>query len=209
MKPTIYGFAQSSYCWTVRAAAAIKGVDVDFVNITPGAHKQAEYLARHPWGKVPALEHGEVRLWESEAICQYIDEAFGGRQLMPTDPYQRALVTQWVSSVNDYLYKPAVLQYIFAYIFPGTEDGSPDAARIEAAQPALKHWMGILDENLVDGNFLVGGQLTVADLFLAPLIFGIARFPEGGELVTSHTNVLAYQQRMLSEPGFMAGAPQQ
>lgn len=208
MKPTIYGFAQSSYVWTVRAAAGVKGIDVDFVNIAPGAHKEADHMARHPWGRVPALEHGDVRLHESEAIVQYFDEAFGGRQLMPTDPYQRALVTQWISSVNDYLYKPAVHNYIFAYIFPRTEDGKPDQARIAQALPELERWMDILEENLTDGGWLVGGQMTSADLFLAPLIFGISRFPEGSELVTSHTNVLAYQQRMLGEPGFMGAAPQ-
>lgn len=208
MKPVIWGFPQSSYVWTVRAAAGIKGVDIDFRPIRAGDHKKPEHVARHPWGKVPAFEHGDLRLHESEAICQYIDEAFGGRQLMPTDPGQRAKVTQWVSSINDYLYGPAVLQYIFGYIFPGTEDGSPDRARIDAAQPALEHWLGILDENLPNGEWLVGGQLTIADLFLGPLLFGISQFPEGGELVTSHTNVLAYQQRLLGEPGFMGAAPQ-
>ena len=206
MKPIVHGFPQSSYVWTVRAAFACKGVAYELRPLPPQALNSDDYLQLHPFAKVPALEHGDVRLFESLAICQYIDRAFGGKPLQPTDPHLLALMFQWVSAVNAYLYMPAVRQYLFGYIFPGTDDGSPDRARIDAALPKLKHFMAILDENL-DHDHLVSDQLTIADLFLAPLLFVIGRAPEGEDLIRSHPNVSRYFVRMKSNPDFMSAAP--
>ncbi len=206
MKPMIYGFAQSSYVWTVRAAAACKGVDVDFRQIEPGHHKSDEYLALHPFGKVPALVHGDVKLYESLAICIYLDAAFGGRPLRPTDPARLAQMHQWISAINAYLYRPAVVEYLFGYIFPGTEDGAPDRVQIERAMPSLRNFVKVLDENL-DGTHLMGHALTIADLFLAPLIFVLYRGPEGQELINDHVNVLRYMKTMQDNEEFMSVAP--
>ena len=54
------------------------------------AHKQPEYLALHPFGRLPAIEHGDFKLYEAQAIGRYIDRAFEGPSLTPTDPRQAA-----------------------------------------------------------------------------------------------------------------------
>ncbi|HJN72402.1 MAG TPA: glutathione S-transferase family protein [Myxococcota bacterium] len=206
MKPIIHGFPQSSYVWTVRAAFAFKGVDYELRPLPPQALNSEDYLQFHPFAKVPALEHGDVRLYESLAICQYVDRAFGGRPLQPTNPHLLATMFQWISAITSYLYMPAVRGYLFGYIFPGTEDGAPDRERIDAALPKLERFIAILEENL-DQEHLVSDQLTMADLFLAPLLFVIARGPEGEELIRSSPNVVAYFGRMKANAAFISAAP--
>ena len=85
--PTLYGAAYSVYVRAVRMALAEKGVAYTLVPVdvfAPGG-PSAEYLARQPFGKIPAFEHDGFRLYEAGAITRYVDEAFDGPPLQPAD----------------------------------------------------------------------------------------------------------------------------
>ena len=71
----IIGAAQSNYVWVVRIAAAEKGVAYKFTPVRPHT---PEVDAIHPFGKIPVMRHGDLELFESKAICTYIDRAFQG-----------------------------------------------------------------------------------------------------------------------------------
>ncbi len=203
-KPIIRGFPQSSYVMTARFAAAEKGVDYEFVPMAPGDEALATH---HPYKKVPSLEHGDVKLYETSAIVRYLDEAFDGPSLQPGTPAGRALQDQWISGANCYLYPHAVPRYILQYIFPKGPGGTPDRTTIEAAVEDIDGDLAILDAAYGDSPFLVGGQLTLADTFVAPLYGGIARFPEGEKLIGKYDKVRAALGALASRDGFKRALP--
>ena len=70
----LYGFPPSPNTWKVRALAAYLGVplEFEFIDLTKGAQHAPAYLALNPTGRTPTLVDGDFKLWESNAILQYI-----------------------------------------------------------------------------------------------------------------------------------------
>ncbi|MCH9683224.1 MAG: glutathione S-transferase family protein [Deltaproteobacteria bacterium] len=182
---TLYGPPQSSYVRTARMTCAQKGVSHELGTIEFGSEA---HLALHPFGKVPALAHGDVNLFETQAILRYVDAAFDGPALVPTNPVAMATMEQWISVHNCYLYDHFVKQYAFSYIRPKGEGGQPDRAAIEAAMPNVERGIGMLDRAL-DGQPFLTGELSLADLLLAPIVTTLAPFPEGGQQLDRSSNV--------------------
>ena len=79
-KPVLYGFDGSTYVRTVRMLCAEKGVEYEQVpvNVLEGEPRQPEHLARHPFGKVPVLDHDGMRIIETGAITRYIAAVLPG-----------------------------------------------------------------------------------------------------------------------------------
>ena len=94
----LYGFPQSSYVRTVRLVLEEKAVAYELVPVSFGSD---ELLAVQPFGKIPAFAHGDFRLYETSAICRYVDETFDGLALTPNDARGRARMEQWISAIND------------------------------------------------------------------------------------------------------------
>src|SRR5258707_8761454 len=67
-----------------------------------------EHSKRHPFGRIPAFEHGDFRLYETGAIVRYIDDAFPGCKLEPTGPKARAKVNQIVGVLDPHAYRTLV-----------------------------------------------------------------------------------------------------
>ena len=101
----IHGFPASTYTRTARLAAEEKGIAYSMADPEVGTDG---YLALHPFGKMPAMTHGDVQLFETFAITRYFDEAFDGPALQPADLATRARMTQWVSAYVDYMYETIV-----------------------------------------------------------------------------------------------------
>ena len=101
----IYGPPQSTYVRTARMAFEEKGVPYSLQPIEFGSD---QHKALHPFGRVPAMKHGDVHLYETLAIATYADLAFDGLKLQPAAPRGRALMMQWTSVVIDYVYQYAV-----------------------------------------------------------------------------------------------------
>ena len=87
MAIVLYGPAYSTYTRTARLALEEKEVAYRLheVDTLAGEGQKPEHLARHPWGKVPVLEHDGFSLFETVAVTRYVDEGFPGRSLQPAD----------------------------------------------------------------------------------------------------------------------------
>lgn len=205
-KPLIIGFPQSSYVWTARAAANQKGVEHDFEPLAPPQNKEAAHLERHPWGKVPAFSHGDVSLYETTAICSYIDTAFEGPALQPSDPVSLARMHQVVSIVNAYLYPCAVPRYVLQYIFPSGPDGAPNREVIDGAVGDVRKTLEVLDK-AAGGKWVSGDDLSLADLFVGPFLFSLPSFPEGPALFEGLDNLTRLKGQLVETPSFMSVAP--
>jgi glutathione S-transferase len=206
-KPTVIGFPQSTFVWTARSAFNFKGVEHELRPLEFGAQRSPEHLARHPWGKVPALEHGDVRLYETAAICFYVDAAFDGPSLQPRDPYQLARMHQFISISNNYLYGTAVPGYLLQYIFPSGPDGKPNREVIDKTIPSVRQTLEVLDRELGDRKWFAGDGITLAELFVCPLLLACGMFPEGAQLMAGLDNLARMKAQITDEPKFMSVIP--
>ncbi len=156
----VIGAPQSNFVRTVRMACAEKSVPYTLNAVFPHS---PEVDAIHPFGKIPAMRHGDVALAETKAICTYIDLAFDGPPLIPRDPVGAAKTEQWISMINTGFDLVFARQYLAAYFFSGLPDGAPDRARIDAAVPKIQEMFGILDRELAQRPYLAGAEFTLAD----------------------------------------------
>src|SRR4051812_44225486 len=109
--PRLFGARFSVYVRIVRLALAEKQVDYELIELDVFAPHgpPADYLAeRHPFGRMPAFEHDGFRLYETGAITRYVDEGFAGPALQPASPRMRARMSQVISVLDSYAYRPMV-----------------------------------------------------------------------------------------------------
>src|SRR5262249_19796328 len=160
---------------TARMTLEEKGVAY---RLEPSKLGSDDYLKIHPYNKMPGFKHGDVHLYETVAITSYIDEAFKGPSLQPADPAGRAFMLHWINVIGAYAYEVLIHQYAFNYIVPKGPDGKPDKQAIEASMPGVRRQLKLLDEGYGQRNHLVGDQLTLADLFVAPILAYMDNLPE-------------------------------
>jgi glutathione S-transferase len=200
----IVGFAPSTYVRTARMVCEEKAIPYE---LKPAAPHSSEVAAIHPFGKIPALRHGDFELCESKAIATYLDLTFPGPKLIPTDPRHAALTEQWVSLVNTRMDGTMIRTYLFAYIFPKTEDGSPDRKAIDGVLPALKDEIGLLDRAVAKGGYLAGDSFTFADINVMPILFYLQKFPKAAAAITAAKPLAAYYERLAARPSFQNTTP--
>jgi glutathione S-transferase len=97
------------------------------------------------------------------AYTPYVDRAFDGPPLVPTDIRAAAKVEQWLSIVNTPVDLLLVRRYLGAYFFPSTSDGSPDHKVIDAALPDMRAHFAVLDA-AVATSYLAADAFTLADI---------------------------------------------
>ena len=180
---TLYGFAPSTYTRTARMAAIELGVPVE---LKPIEFKKASHYALHPYGKMPALEHGETRVFETLAIAAYLDAKFGPGTLLPADAVARARTLQWTSAAIDYVYDDLV---------DGLHAEPAPRERVAAAAQQLEMLNVALDRSMYFG----GEHVTLCDLFLFPMV-GFAAAKMGPESVARLDALSAWTKRMGERP---------
>ena len=116
-----------------------KGASYRLEPLGPGAAKYPEHLARHPFGRVPVLDHGDFSLYETQAIVRYIDRILPTPALTPTDPRRAARMDQ-AMNVNDwYLFQGVSNVIVFQRVVgPKMFGRQPDEAVIDAAMPKAR-----------------------------------------------------------------------
>jgi len=203
-KPEIIGSVRSTYTRVVRMVCEEKGVDYDLTEAELGA---AEIRALHPFGKMPALRHGDLSLCESKAIATYLDRAFPGPQLIPSEPRLAALTEQWISLINTSMDPLLVRRYLLAYAAPKTADGKPDREAIDAVLPDVRAQLALLDAAVEATNHLVGDRFTLADIYLLPILFYLKLMPESAPLLAPSTALGRYVETHAARPSFVRTIP--
>jgi len=203
-KPEIIGSSRSSYTRVVRMVCEEKAIDHTLTEADLGA---PEIFAIHPFGKMPVLRHGDFMLYESKAIATYLDRVFTGPELIPSDPKLGALTEQWVSLVNSAMDPTLVRTYLLAYAFPRTGDGKPDRIVIDAVLLRVREQLALLDKAVAATGFLVGDSLTLADLFLLPILYYLKRLPESGEMLDRSTALGRYHDGHAERPSYVRTIP--
>jgi glutathione S-transferase len=201
-EPTLYGAPDSVYVRAARLALEEKGVPYQLVPIDVFSEKgaPADYLERHPFGRIPAFEYRGFRLYETGAITRYVDEAFVGPPLQPSSPEDRARVNQVLSILDSYAYRTLVWDIYVERIAAPKRHRLPDEARIRTALPRARVCLSALERIMGEGPFLTGSSLTLADLHAAPMFGYFATTPESETLLEGRGPLRAWWERMASRP---------
>ncbi len=158
----LYSSSFSPYAARVRAQIRLKNLPIA-IEAPPGGLRTAEYRAVNPTGKVPALllDDGRV-LPESVAILEYLEDLHVEPELRPRDPHQRGHMRALIQ-IADHVLGPATFP-LFGALRGAPADPATARAHIESALTQVAAFAG-------DDRWLLGDELTLADLVLAPTIY--------------------------------------
>jgi glutathione S-transferase len=201
----LYGFPPSPNTWKVRATAHQLGIplELEIVDLTKRAQREPKYLALNPTGRTPTLVDGELALWESSAIMQYL----GDKQkspLWPDDARTRADIMRWQSwhlqhwsrGTGTFLFENAVK--------PALKIGEPDPKALAQAAELFHQDAAVLDQHLAAHPYLVGDTLTLADFaVVAPLFLAErAKIP-----LENYGNIRSWFAKQAALPAWRETAP--
>ncbi len=203
----LYGFPPSPNTWKVRALAAHLGVplELEFIDLSKGAQYAPAYLALNPAGRTPTLVDGDFKLWESNAILQYI-AGKSSNSLWPNDARTRADIAHWqfwqLAHWGAEACQPLTFQRLVKKIM---NLGPPDEAAIAKGTEAFNKEAKMLDAHLAKQPYLVGKDVTIADFAVAaPLHYAQqAEMPVG-----PYANLRGWFERVAALPCWRETAPQ-
>ncbi|KQU79707.1 glutathione S-transferase [Mesorhizobium sp. Root102] len=204
-RPIVYGANYSVYVRIVRLVLAEKGIDYELVPVDVFATEgiPAWYFQHHPFGRIPAFEHDGFRLFETSAIARYVDEAFDGPTLQATEPRGRARMNQIIGMLDAYAYRSMVWDVSVERL----EKEAPDERLIASGLSQASKALQTLSSLKAPGPWLLGDQLTLADLHAAPIIAYFVKVAEGQGLLAEFPEIQAWWDRISARPSFAASAP--
>lgn len=181
----IYGPEYSTYVRTVRLAFEEKpaAYRLETVDMLGGATQQASYLQRQPFGKVPAFEHDGLMLYETDAITRYVDQAIPGKRLQPSDPRQAARMNQVIGIINSYAYGSIISKVVWQRLIVPMTGGVGDDTIVRDAKPLVSRCLRELERIKAGDRYLAGPDISLADLFLAPIFAYLSKTPDVNELL--------------------------
>jgi glutathione S-transferase len=144
--------------------------EYEHVDLKKGEHKQADFLGINPNGRVPALVDGDLRLWESAAICVYLAGSAGSALWTKDDVREQAEILKGVSWHVAHAMPVFGPFYFEHYVKPLIGLGALDEAKLSALLPQAHASAKVLDSMLAGRRYLACERLTIAD-FIAGAIF--------------------------------------
>lgn len=175
----LYTFFRSSTSYRLRIALSVKGLDWQprFVSLPKMEHRGETYLATNPQGLVPILIDDGMRLTQTLAVIEYLEERYPEPPLLPSDPIERAYVRalgQIIACDIHPLNNARVLKLLRGRFALGEDD----------VQDWYAHWIetgfSAFEAMLVSegraGTCCLGDRLTLADICLVPQVANARRF---------------------------------
>jgi glutathione S-transferase len=144
------------------------GIQVEYHDFVGGELRTADYLALNPNGMVPLLVDGAFRLWESNAIMQYLADKAGSDALFPRDPQKRADVVRWQFWELAHFNKAFGLLAFETFAKPKLKLGATNNSLVEMVRADLARFAPVLERHLVGRQYVVGEDITIADYSMIP-----------------------------------------
>jgi glutathione S-transferase len=190
----LYEFAPTR---SIRVRWVLQELGVEFeaisIDIRAGEHRTPDFLAINPAGKLPVLVDGEHIITESVAITLYLGEKYPESNLVPTDLLLRAQLYRWLFFTATELEQPLwrIARHTFIY---------PEELRLPAEIPLARqdftNMAVVLENHLLDRQFVVGEHVTVADFVLAYTL----DWANEVQLLATFPTLVDYMERMYKRP---------
>ena len=205
--PIIYGTDMSTYVRTARMAFEEKPAQYELVDVSVvrGEVKLPAHLARNPFGTVPAFEHDGLKLYETSAIIRYIDQIYPGTALTPADARDRARMNQIISIIDYHGYPSIISQIVLHRLLPQLVGGT-DEKVIAAGTPKAQLVLTEIDRMKGGSKFLAGDHLSLADLYVAPVMFYLSLAPEAS-LIAPHKGLSAWWEMIQQRSSYKKTMP--
>lgn len=204
----LYGYYRSSASYRIRVVLHAKNIQFTQVPVllNTGEHHKSEFKRINPQGFVPVLQDGDTVIAQSAAIAEYLEETHPQPALMPVDAAGRARVREILGIVGSDIHpiqNLRILQYLRSEFDQG-EDGIAKWCR---------HWISkgfVALETLLadrsDGQYCIGGALTLADAWLVPQVYNARRF---GLDLEPYPTIRAIEAHCTALAAFRAAHPDQ
>ena len=167
------------------------------LNLQDGDQRKPEYLKINPNGTVPALVDGEVRLFESAAICQYLADRFPDKKLAPpVGTPARGYYYQWIHFAMSTIEPPLLTIFLHTVMKPEAER-LPQL--VPPARDQLRAALGVLEQTLTGRTFLLGEDFSAADVMVASTLAWAQML---GLMGASAPTTAAYLGRLMGRPAF-------
>ena len=208
-RPVVYGADYSVYVRIVRLVLVEKGIDYELVPVDIFAEGGAPawYLDRQPFGKIPAFEHDGFRLYETGAITRYVDEAFEGQKLQPSEPHARAVMNQIIGTIDSYAYRTLIWDIYVETVSKPRDGRQTDKARVARALAVAETCLAELARLKRGGDWMLGEALTLADLHLAPVFGYFTKAAAAGPMLAGQAPLAAWWERMRFRGSYRATEP--
>jgi len=207
MTPVLHGYHYSVYHRIARLALVEKGVAYDRIEVNPFTDMPAEYLALHPFGRVPTLMHDGFVLYETGAITRYVDRGFPGPALQPTEPRALARMDQMMGVIDSYGYWPMVRQVFSHRVFRTAAGRSVDEEAVARGLAGASKTLGALEELAAPEAFLAGPALSLADLHVGAMIAYFALAPEGAAMLENYPRLAVWWATISQRASFALTDP--
>jgi glutathione S-transferase len=201
----VHSVPGSPYGRAVFATLEEKGANYRLAPVAPGTHKSEPHISRHPFGRVPVLEHDGYLLYETQAILRYLDRVLPEPALTPADPRLAGRMDQ-VMNINDwYLFQGVNNVVGFQRIIKPRLMGQPaDEAAVAEAMPRAHAVINELSRLLGSQSYFAGEQLSLADILVAPQLDFLKLTPEWTVLSAKAANLNHWLARVTARASFKA-----
>ncbi|MET0310391.1 MAG: glutathione S-transferase family protein [Sphingomonas sp.] len=200
----VHGIPGSPYVRTPLLVLEEKGLDWELAALPFGGHRTSEHRARHPFLKIPAFEHRDFQLYETQAIIRYLDRIVPTPPLTPADPRRAARMDQLLNIADCYMAQRVSGALAFARLVAPRFGMPVDETKIAAAMPEAAEAIGEVARLSAGKPFLAGDTLSLADLHLIPQLSFLPHFDEGRLLLSPYPELAAWIDRMAARPSMAA-----
>lgn len=202
MEPfVIHTIPGSPYARAIIAVLFEKQATFRVAGLAPGTLKSEPHILRQPFGKIPAIEHGDFVLYETQAILRYIDRILPSPGFTPSDPRRAAQMDQLLNIVDNYLFRGVGNVIGFQRVVGPLVLGRPtDEAACTAAMPDGHVVMAELSRLLGDQPYFTGDSPSLADFMIAAHMDFLTTGPEWAELTAGRDNLVDWFDAMIARP---------
>jgi len=195
------GFHISNYFNKAYIVLLEKGLEFEVdANCRPS--QDEAFVARTPMGKVPFLEVNGTTLVESDVICEYLEDAYPQKPLLPRDALERARVRELVTILE--LHLELVARRLYGELFFGRPPVSEEAK--QAVEKDLAKGLRALKSRAKFAPYIAGAELTLADCAAAvhlPLVSLVTKRAFGRDFLEAMPQVRPYLEMLGKRPAFM------
>ena len=200
----VHSIPGSPYGRAVFVACIEKNAPYRLQRIGPGQHQAPEHLARHPVGRVPAIDDDGFVVYETQAIIRYIDAAYPGPSLVPADAKAKARMDEAIGVVDCYFFADNAAKTLGFNRVVAPKLGFPvNEAAAQAAIPATRHVLDVLGGFVKDQPYMAGDAFSLADIHAGTQIDLLSTAPEAAEMIAG-SPLEPWLERLRARPSFAA-----
>lgn len=196
----IFGFPLSPFVRKVHLVAAEKGVAIEPVIWRPG-QPHPEFLAASPFGKIPAMTHGDFSLCDSTAIVTYIEALHPRPAMIPAAPKARALAIWFEEFGDTIMVPPGAKVSTNRFVRPAILKLPGDEAEAAEGAAELAPVFDYLETQAPAEGWLAGDEFSIGDITVAA-VFKSLSYVDFAPDAAKHPATAAWYARVCARPAW-------